>query len=84
MANAVTAFRGFRKSDKPPREDSGLITMADMAGYSARLEPALTYEYHGWTVGASPGPGGVIISNSIALRPPGPRNAKSAHAKHAG
>jgi gamma-glutamyltranspeptidase len=52
--------------------DSGLITMADMAGYAARIEPALTYDYHGWTVG-KPGPwspqGAVALSFCAAGQP---------------
>ena len=66
VAHCKSSFKNERAT--PPRMDSGLITMADMAGYAARVEPALTYDYHGWTVGkCGPWSQGPVFLQQLAL-----------------
>eukprot|EP01050_Picozoa_sp_SAG11_P013362 SAG11_NODE_1554_length_4695_cov_1.527633_3_plen_229_part_00 len=49
-------------------EQRGLITMEDMAGFSAKIEPALTYDYKGWTVGkCGPWSQGPVFLQCLAL-----------------
>jgi gamma-glutamyltranspeptidase/glutathione hydrolase len=46
----------------------GLLTVADMAGYAATLEPCATYDYHGWTVGkCGPWSQGPVFLQQLAL-----------------
>jgi gamma-glutamyltranspeptidase/glutathione hydrolase len=45
-----------------------VISMADMAGTVATLEPAVTYEYKGWTVGkCGPWSQGPVLLQCLAL-----------------
>lgn len=47
---------------------SGLLTKSDLAKYSATIEPAVTYEYHGWTVGkCGPWSQGPVFLQQLAL-----------------
>jgi gamma-glutamyltranspeptidase/glutathione hydrolase len=51
-----------------PKLEAGLITKADMAGCSARIEPAVTYEYKGWRVGkCGPWSQGPVFLQQLAL-----------------
>ena len=42
---------GGRGLTQPPSHLHLHMFAEDMAGFSAKIEPAITYEYEGWTVG---------------------------------
>lgn len=54
--------------DASGQRHRGVLTADDMAGWSASVEPPLTYDYHGWTV-AKTGPWGQgpVLLQSLAL-----------------
>jgi gamma-glutamyltranspeptidase/glutathione hydrolase len=46
--------------------NGGLIDAEDLAGYQARVEPAVTVDYHGWRVGTPGGPtGGTTLAQML-------------------
>jgi gamma-glutamyltranspeptidase/glutathione hydrolase len=69
VAHAIAAHCATEfMNDRTNAMERGLITLDDMASYSARVEPALTYEYKGWTVGkAGPWSQGPVFLQMLAL-----------------
>ena len=55
-------------ADGTPKTQRGLISMADMAGTVAAIEPAIAYDYKGWTVGkCGPWSQGPVLLQCLAL-----------------
>eukprot|EP01052_Picozoa_sp_SAG31_P034593 SAG31_NODE_4065_length_3623_cov_4.472758_2_plen_720_part_00 len=69
IAEAVAAHcKVAWRNDRTGTDEIGLITLEDMAKYEAKLEPAVTYEYCGWTVGkCGPWSQGPVFLQQLAL-----------------
>lgn len=69
VAERIADFcQSFAAMDESGRKHHGVLTAEDLAGYSATYEPALTYDYAGWTI-AKTGPWGQgpMLLQSLAL-----------------
>ena len=69
VAERIGAFcAGTEAMDASGRAHRGVLTAADMAGYSASFEAPLTFDYHGWTV-AKTGPWGQgpVLLQTLAM-----------------
>jgi gamma-glutamyltranspeptidase/glutathione hydrolase len=69
VAEAIEDFlKTAEVMDASGSKHKGVLTAADMAGWSATIEAPQTYDYHDWTVAKTPSWGqGPVLLQSLAL-----------------
>jgi gamma-glutamyltranspeptidase/glutathione hydrolase len=69
VADAIDAYvQTANVMDVSNEKHMGVLTKADMAGWSATYEPSLSYDYHGWTVHKTgPWSQGPVLLQALAI-----------------
>jgi gamma-glutamyltranspeptidase/glutathione hydrolase len=69
VADAIDAYvQTANVMDVSNAKHMGVLTKADMAGWSATYEPSLSYDYHGWTVHKTgPWSQGPVLLQALAI-----------------